>query len=197
MQLLYFELVFIVFFSKHVSCFIPFTKPKNFKRAYGSKGQDEISLAVDMLEQVIADTAAQMVELELDTDFAIASFFDTLHKEEIAEARAAKARAEEKAAEDRVMSIEEFDGDYEANERKRDMAVYHASHDLEDFEIREMTNAARDESEKLIQEYDTKKQLSELKTVEDVLKGDLKDFQKIVRDQLRKEWEQQKKEQKT
>jgi len=60
-----------------------------------------------------------------------------------------------------------------------------------------MSNATRDESEKLIQEYDRKKQLSERKTVEDILKGDLKDFQKIVRDQLRKEWEQQKKEQKT
>jgi len=149
-----------------------------------------------MLEKVIADTAEEMLELEREEQFVISSFFDALHQEELAEARMIEAKSQEDAAASRVKLIEDFDGDYEVDERKKDLNVFHVNEENEAFESRVKAKAVRRENEYLVQEFDIKKQLEELQKKEEMFKADLQEIQAIVRDQLRQEWTNKKEGQK-
>ena len=144
-----------------------------------------------MLESVIADAAQKMIDIENSQDLVITQFYDLLEKEHEAEARAAQEAAQEKAANNRVVFIEEFNDAYEVEERRRDMAVSHAAHEVADTE-NEVAKAIADEEEKLLeQEEKLEKQLMEHKRNEEILKADLREIQNIVRDELLKEWAQQ------
>ncbi len=144
-----------------------------------------------MLESVIADAAKQMIEIENDQNLVISQYFDVMEEEQKAEARAAQEASQEKAATNRVVFIEEFNDNYEVQERRRDMAVSHAAHEAAEVE-EEAAKALSEEKEKLMEkEQSLEKQLIEHKRNEEILKADLKEIQNIVRDELLKEWEQQ------
>ena len=163
---------------------------------FASKGKNESALAMEMLERIIVETAEDMLELEREEIFVISSFYDALHQEELAEARKVDAQARENAAAEQVKYIEEFDGDYEVDERKRDLNVVHANEDIEAFERRVQSESVKHENEYLLQEFEIKKQLEELQKKEDTYKADLEAIKDIVREQLRQEWDVTKDEQK-
>jgi hypothetical protein len=150
-----------------------------------------------LLEKTIADTAEEMLELEREELFVISSFFDALHQEELAEARIVEAKSQEDAAASRVKYIEDFDDDYEVDERKRDLNTFHANEDNEAFESRMKAKAIRRENEYLIKDFEMKKQVEELQKKEEMFKEDLEEIQAIVRDQLRQEWTNKKEGQKS
>jgi hypothetical protein len=149
-------------------------------------------MAVEVLEMLIAYEADDILELERDETYAVASFLDALQKEDISEARYAFAKAKERSASERMNQIEEFDGDYEVDERKRDMAEMHVNKEAEKVYKRKKSVAVRRENEYLTQEFDMNKKLDELKSHEKTLKADLEEVKEIVRAQLRAEWEEQK-----
>lgn len=138
-----------------------------------------------------------MLELEREELFVISSFFDALRQEELAEARMVEAKSQEDAAATRVKLIEDFDGDYEVDERKRDFNIFHANKDNEAFESRMKAKAISRENEYLLKDFEIKKQLEELQKKEEMFKEDLKEIQAIVRDQLRQEWDNKKEGQKS
>jgi len=150
-----------------------------------------------MLEKIIAATAEEMLELEREELFVISSFFDALHQEELAEARMVEAKSQEDAAASRVLLIEDFDGDYEVVERKKDLNIFHVDAENEAFESRIKAMAIRRENEYLLQEFEIKKQMEELQKKEEIFKEDLQKIQAIVRDQLRQEWDNKKEGQKS
>jgi len=152
-------------------------------------------LAMEMLEKIIAETAEDMLELEREENFIISCYYDALHQEELAEARVMNAQAQENAAATQVRLIEEFDGDYEADERKRDLNVIHANEEIEAFESRMKSKSIMHENEYLIQEFEIKKQLEDLQKKEENFKADLEDVKNIVREQLRQKWDVGKEEQ--
>eukprot|EP00557_Chaetoceros_sp_GSL56_P003709 CAMPEP_0176493872 /NCGR_PEP_ID=MMETSP0200_2-20121128/9777_1 /TAXON_ID=947934 /ORGANISM="Chaetoceros sp., Strain GSL56" /LENGTH=353 /DNA_ID=CAMNT_0017891557 /DNA_START=1209 /DNA_END=2267 /DNA_ORIENTATION=+ len=162
--------------------------PSKFRKEFASKGKDEISLAIEMLEKVIAETSEEILELQREEDNTFANFLDALHKEEVAEALLARLKAQEAGALDSLNLVEEFDGDYEVNERKRDMSSFHFMKEKEEIEKDLKNEALDDENIYLTKEYEGKKSLQELKQKERDLKADLRSIQEIVREQLRREW---------
>mmetsp|Transcript_18131 Transcript_18131/g.26909 ORF Transcript_18131/g.26909 Transcript_18131/m.26909 type:complete len:225 (-) Transcript_18131:85-759(-) len=171
--------------------------PSSFRKEFASQGKDENGFAIEMLEKIIAATAEEMLELEREELFVISSFFDALHQEELAEARMIEAKSQEDAAASRVKLIEDFDGDYEVDERKKDLNVFHVNEENEAFESRIKAMAIRRENEYLLQEFEIKKQMEELQKKEEIFKEDLQKIQAIVRDQLRQEWDNKKEGQKS
>lgn len=141
-----------------------------------------------MLEKVIAETSEEMLELQREENYIIANFLDALHKEEMAEAISARLDSQEEAERANLNSVEEFDGDYEVNERKRDMSSFHFMKEKEQFERSLKDKALDDENKFLTEEFERKKHLEELQQKEKDLKADLRSIQEIVRDQLRQEW---------
>lgn len=86
------------------------------------KNRGTASLAIEILEEVIAETAMRMLDLEKEQDQIIGSVFDAVRKEEMAAAQfnellktdsavkaAKRVKAEKMAKED---PFEDFDGDY-------------------------------------------------------------------------------------
>jgi hypothetical protein len=157
-----------------------------------TRGKDEATLAIEMLEKLIAYEHDDVLEIERDETYAFASFLDALEKEEMAEAREAKFSKKERAAMERMSEIEDFADEYEVDERKRDMSTFHANKEREEFYKRRKSEAVREENEALMEEFDMKKKLDELKHHEKILKTDLEEVKNIVRDQLRSEWEAKK-----
>ena len=151
-----------------------------------------------MLETVIADAAQKMVDIEMDQDLVISQFYEELEEEHIAEAKAAKEGMNEEAANERVTFIEEFNDDYEVEERRRDMAVSHAAQEFAKAQEQIIKDAATNADELIGKEEKLERQLAEHRRNEEILKADLRDIQEIVRDELLKEWEaqQQKQQQK-
>ena len=146
-----------------------------------------------MLEKIIATTAEEMLKLEREELFVISSFFDTLHQEELEEARKTETKCKEDAAATMVKLIEEYDGD----ERMKDTAIVHANGENEEFDSNMRANAILREHEHLLQEFEIKKQLEELQKREETFKADLQQIQKFVRDQLHQEWNKKKEGQKS
>ena len=155
-------------------------------------GKDESTLAMEVLERVIAVTEEEMHELQMKEQNVISSFLDALQREEMAEARYAQAKFEEQAARDNVELIERFSGKYEVDERRRDMAQAHLNVDKEKFYRRSKSKAVRDENEYLTEDFDMKEKRARLKKEEEALKADLKEVQRILSNQLRTEWEEKK-----
>ena len=162
-----------------------------FKKDVAASGRDESSLAMEVLERIIAVSEEEMLQLEREEESVIGSFLEALQREEIAEARYAQAEYQEEEARKRIQQIEEFSDEYELEERRRDMALAHANLDEEKFQKREKSHAIRDENEKLIQDFDMNKKFEKLKDHEKELKADLKEIQEIMMGQLRKEWEEE------
>lgn len=168
--------------------------PKAFRKDFASKGKDESALAIEMLETVIAETADAMLDLEREEAFLMTTFNEAIEREELAEAKLAKARALEDAASMNLRMIEDFGGDYEADERRRELNLFHAGELDENLENKLESEAIREEHEILMREYDLKKDLRALKAKEQALKQDIKEIEEIVRQQLREEWESNKME---
>jgi hypothetical protein len=167
--------------------------PSKFKEYHSSKDRGQV--AIEMLESVITDAAQKMVDIENSRDMVISQFYEVLEEEHIAEAKAAKRDEEEKAANARVVFIEEFDDSYEIEERRRDMAVSHAAQEAAENEDTIARDASKKKNELTDEEAKLEKQLAEHKRNEDILKADLREIQEIVRDELLKEWEQQQQQQ--
>ncbi len=165
-------------------------QPTNFKREI-KKDKDTASLAVEMLESVIADTAEKMLEMEIEENYIIASFFNALHQEQVAGQRAMAAEAESKAARERVRSIEEFDDTYESEERRRDFGVAHASEDVEDFEKEMKDEAVQFQKDFMRQGTNVQEKASRMELDKHFVAKDLQEVQDIIQQQLRAEWGQQ------
>lgn len=146
-------------------------------------------MAVEVLEKLIAYEAEDILELEREETYVIASFLDALNQEEMAEARSAKARSQEESAERKMYEVEDFGDEYENTERRRDMSDFHVNKEAEQFYKRRKAEAVRRENEYLTKEFDMNKKLDELKNHEKILKQDLQEVKQIVRNQLRAEWE--------
>ncbi len=146
-------------------------------------------MAVEVLEKLIAYEAEDILELEREETYVIASFLDALNQEEMAEARSAKARSQEESAERKMYEVEDFGDEYENTERRRDMSDFHVNKEAEQFYKRRKVEAVRRENEYLTKEFDMNKKLDELKNHEKILKQDLQEVKQIVRNQLRAEWE--------
>ena len=148
-----------------------------------------------MLETVIADAAQKMIDMENSQNMVISQFYELLQEETTAEAKAAKESNLEKAANDRIVFIEEFNDTYEVGERRRDMAVKHAAHEAAEFE-EEVGRDVADQKKKLMdREEKLERQIANYKSHEEVLKADLREIQQIVRDKLLEEWEMEQKKQ--
>lgn len=163
-------------------------QPTSFRKDFASKGKEQSALALEMLEAVIADTAEEMLDLEREEQYFIHAFHEALEREEIAEAKAAQARALENSASKDLSLIDDFDDYYEIDERKRELNRFHVGEIEEQTENRLKTEAMIDEREYLIQEFDVKKKIESLKEKEEHLKTDLDTIKDIIRDQLRAEW---------
>lgn len=144
-----------------------------------------------MLEKVIAETTEEMLDLQREEHYVLSKFLDALHKEEIAEAVEAKLESQENALGSSLNLLEDFDGAYEVNERKRDMSTFHFIKQQEKFEKDLKSMALADENAYLTKEFEMNKRLEELKQKEKDLKADLREIQQIVREQIRREWETQ------
>eukprot|EP01083_Nonionella_stella_P032109 87862_1 len=164
--------------------------PTNFKKEI-KKDKDTASLALEMLESVIADTAERMLEMEMEENYIIASFFDALAQEQVAGQRAMVAEAESKAARERVRSIEEFDDDYESEERRRDFGIAHASEDVEEFEKEMKDEAVKFQKDFMKQGTDIQQKASRMELDKHFVANDLQEVQEIIQQQLRAEWGQQ------
>lgn len=163
-------------------------QPTSFRKDFASKGKEQSALALEMLEAVIADTAEEMLDLEREEQYFIHAFNEALEREEIAEAKAAQARALENSASKDLSLIDDFDDNYEIDERRRELNRFHVGEIEDQAENRLKTEAMLDEREYLIQEFDVKKQIESLKEKEEHLKTDLDAIKDIIRDQLRAEW---------
>ena len=144
-----------------------------------------------MLESVIADAAQKMVDIENSQNLVISQFYEALEEEHLAEARSAKEAMTEKAANNSVFFIEEFNDTFEIEERRRDMAVSHAAHQSAQEEEQIAKEASMRKDQLMSEEEKLERQLAEHKKNEDILKADLREIQNIVRDELLKEWEHQ------
>lgn len=164
-------------------------QPSKFRKEFALRGKDESSLAIEMLEKVIAETSEEMLELQREENDIIANFLEALHEEEMAEAIAARLESQEEAARASLKLVEEFDDDYEVNERKRDMSSFHFIKEQEKLERSLKEKALNDENKFLTEDYEIKKHLEQLKQKERNLKADLRSIQEIIREQLRREWE--------
>jgi len=148
-----------------------------------------------MLESVIADAAKKMIDIENSQNLVISQFYELLEEEHMAEARAAKESLQERAADNRVIFIEEFNDTYEVDERRRDMAVSHAAHEAAETQ-EELAKSLSESKEHLMdKEEKLEKKLLEHKRNEEILKADLREIQEIVREELLKEWEAQREHQ--
>lgn len=165
-----------------------FFQPTSFRKDFASKGKEQSALALEMLEAVISDTAEEMLDLEREEQYFIHAFNEALEREEIAEAKAAQARALENSSSKDLSLIDDFNDNYEIDERKRELNRFHVGEIEEQAEKRRKTKAMIDEREYLIQDFDVKKKIESLKKKEENLKTDLDAIKDIIRDQLRAEW---------
>lgn len=163
------------------------TNKDQFKRDM-DKNRGTASLAIEILEEVIAETALRMLDLENEQDQIIGSVFDAVRKEEMAAAQfnellktnlAAKAgkqvKTEEIDKEDPYEMDNDFNGDYD------DDGVYDDDEDTPSVVKFEQTFIDPQDS-KTIQEF-----------VEDkhFVKYDLKDPHEVARENLKAEWTKQ------
>eukprot|EP01083_Nonionella_stella_P220333 788438_1 len=119
--------------------------PKEFKKTH--TGMNTGQKAIEMLESVIADAAQKMVDMENTQSLVLSQVFDLLEQEHLAESRVAEEEAVEGAAKDQMFYIEEINDDYEVEERRRDMSVSHAAHELFEAE-KEVAEKQSQEKEK-------------------------------------------------
>ena len=163
-------------------------KPTKFKELH-SKNKDSAEIAIEVIESVIAESAQRLIELENMQGFVIGSFFEAIEEEQLSEAKETKASAEEQAARSRAADTEEFDDIDDFTERKRDMAVAHASHNVMEDEKILGVEAKKQELKAKEEEQKIKGQMDEMKKSERMLRDDLRELQSAVRDALVAEWE--------
>lgn len=165
-----------------------------FKKTHSSKNGAQV--AIEMLESVISDAAEKMINLEKSQKLVISQFYELLEEEHKAEAKSAQERLQERAADDRVVFIEEFDEPYEVVERRRDMAVSHAAGETAQSEEELAKNMETERGKLMEKEEKLERQLFEQRRNEEILKADLREIQEIVRNELLREWEEMQEEQK-
>ena len=170
---------------------IAYLQPTKFKKLY-SKSKDGTDLAIQMIESVIAEAAQRMIEVENMQGFVIGSFFEAMEEERLSEANQAKAAFEEKAARMRAAGTEQFSDDDDIKERRRDMALAHAAHDLMTGEKLIASAAKQQEREAQLNEQKVKDQMADMKVSEEMLKEDLRELQEALRDAIAAEWEKAK-----
>ena len=71
-----------------------------------------------------------MLDLEREEQYFIHAFNEALEREEIAEAKAAQARALDNSASKDLSLIDDFNGNYEIDERKRAYSEMHKALEL-------------------------------------------------------------------
>jgi hypothetical protein len=160
-----------------------------FIRNHSTDGSSQ--LAIQMLQGAIARAAEEILDTEIRHDQVLASFYDTLDEERFYKEEATKVYKEAKASEERLDSIEEFDGDYELEERRRDMSVHHSARDLVQDIRHKFSNAKGREKDAILMEKELQGKLDQLHKEKKVLEDDMKELKKIVQEQLSKEWKEE------
>jgi len=145
-----------------------------------------------MLEKSIAVAAEKLLEAEFRRDAANAALRDALEEEHKAEARGKKLSCEAQVAEENFKATEEFDGTYEAEERRRDLAVSHAANHLYDDVKHILYTAISKEKEAKSEKEKMETRMRRLEQNEAELKADLKEIQKIIANRLAEEWRAEK-----
>lgn len=162
-----------------------------FKEDYSTKGTRQgIMIGIQMLETLIAETAQRIAYMDLEKDSIVEEFFNEVYKGEMAEQKMLQAFNEALAAKQRMELTEGFDGYYECLERKRDLTVVHAAHEIREFERKLESIALKDEKDKFLLEYEMSKQMKRLRQDEDVFKADLKEMNNILKKRSIAEWTQ-------